>query len=159
MQIPIPPVNQCNRTHKARPDQEKKAGTNASRAPTCIAPIQIREGQLNRSGAGSAEVVVVMINLWSCSSRIIDQGRRREGGHISKPDGRRQLVRLCGGVSEGPLCNARRRTLSSAVAIRPKWFNSLRAVNQARHPSSKTNPLKLDISSSENRFAAPIFLP
>jgi hypothetical protein len=72
MQIPIPPVNQCSKMHRAKPDQEKYAGTIASKAPRCIAPIQIKEGQASRSGAGSAPVVVVMINLWSYTSPTID---------------------------------------------------------------------------------------
>jgi hypothetical protein len=80
MQIPIPPVNQCNRKHKAKPDQEKYAGTKARRAPTWIAPIQIKEGQASRSGAGSALVVVVMINLWSYTSQRIDSGTKQGEG-------------------------------------------------------------------------------
>ena len=56
---------------EARTRKNRRAQMRAEHR-ACIAPIQIKEAQASRSGAGGAEVVVVMINLWSSTSRRID---------------------------------------------------------------------------------------
>ena len=49
MQMPTPPVSQCKIRHTTNPDQEKKPGMNARRAPTCKAPIQRTGVQANEA--------------------------------------------------------------------------------------------------------------
>jgi hypothetical protein len=138
MQIPIPPVNQCNRRHKAKPDQEKYAGTNASKAPKCIAPIQIKEGQASRWGAGSALVVVVMINLWSYTSPRDRLGGGSEASGPIRDDDRCRLARSLMRCASGMGSQCSRPGLDeSRSAFDPKWFSLVRVVNQARHPQNR----------------------
>ena len=63
MQMPIPPVSQCRKKQRARPDQENQAGTKARRARAWRAPIQMTGPQASRRRVRCAIVVVAMINL------------------------------------------------------------------------------------------------